>query len=43
MQACMRRFDYPLLWVDIDAQFVEEPKLLYGTDVDFAIHVVKRQ
>ena len=43
MQTCMRRFDYPLLWVDADAQIVEEPELLYGTDADFAIHAVKRQ
>jgi hypothetical protein len=43
MRRCMRRFDQPLLWIDVDGRIVAEPKLLYGMDADFAIYAVKRE
>jgi len=42
LRDCMRRFDRPLLWVDVDGRIIAQPRLLFGTDADFAVHAVRR-
>jgi hypothetical protein len=39
----MRRLARPLLWVDVDAEFCAEPKLLFNCEADFGVFAKKRQ
>lgn len=38
MLRLMETLNHPILWVDVDAEIISEPKVVYDVDEDFAIY-----